>query len=170
MDVINNQRSEVITMAIVDDEFPYRRGLKAILGLFCDQMEIIAEAGSTQDAIAIVQKQVPDIMLIDLRIPPVRGGDVTPRAEHGIAAIRQIRAIAPSVRILVLSHKEDPPILYAALRAGAHGYIAKRDLHHDDNGVRLAGIIRDVTAGDVFFGPAIAKLISSALVSERDLD
>lgn len=157
-----------LSVVIIDDERPYRQGVRAELEPWHEQIVIVGEAANAEDAVACVQDLVPDLILIDLRLPAFRGARNDPHEEHGITAIAHIRQCSPTTRMLVLSHKEDPPTLFAAMRAGAHGYIAKRDLH--DEGDNLFNAINMVMRDGAIFSQAIAKQMRDAFQREHAPD
>jgi len=156
------------SIVIIDDERPYRQGLRAELEPWNEQIAVVGEAANAHDAVNCVQEHVPDLVLIDLRLPAVRGAWSDPHEEHGIAAIAQIRQCSPTTRVLVLSHKEDARTLFDALRAGAHGYITKRDLH--DEGDTLFHTIQTIIRDGAIFSPAIAKLMRDAFQRDHSAD
>jgi DNA-binding NarL/FixJ family response regulator len=145
----------VISIVIAEDEPVFRQGLRAEFERFPKHVEIVGEAANAEEAVTLVQELVPDLVLLDLRLPQTRGAFGALSWTHGVAAIKQIVRVAPRTRVLVLSYCEEPEILFAALRAGAHGYIAKGDRY---DGADLVDSIQKITAGEVIYGPVIAQL------------
>lgn len=154
--MIIEQEAAVITMLIVEDERVFRQGLRAVLEPFADQLTIVGEATNAEDAIASVTTQPPDLVLLDLRIPQRRQPGGRPDLRHGVETIMAIARSAPATRVLVLSNYEDDDVLFAALRAGAHGYIAKSD---NFDGPDLFEAVASIVAGEAIYGPAIAERI-----------
>jgi RNA polymerase sigma factor (sigma-70 family) len=146
----------VTSVLIVEDEPVFRRGLRAVFEAFRHQLTIVDEAASASEAVRLAQELVPDVVLFDLRLPQYRGALAEPSWEYGVAAIEQIAQKVPHTRILVLSYLEDSDILFAALTAGAHGYISKGDGY---DGKELVDAIQKIVAGEVIYGPTIAQRI-----------
>jgi DNA-binding NarL/FixJ family response regulator len=148
---------EKIRVLIADDHVPFREGMGLLLGSVED-IEVGGEAGTGQEAIALAENLQPDVILMDLQMPGV----------NGIEATRRILHNSPHISILVISMFEDDDSVFAALRAGARGYLLK--------GAPKAEIlraIRGVVSGEAIFGPAIAKRLmqffanAQAAVPER---
>ncbi len=103
---------EPLTILIADDHPVFRKGLRALLASM-PGVELAGEANSGEEAIRLAEQLRPDVILMDLQMP---GGG-------GLAAIRQIVQTSPHIRILVLTMFQDDDSVFAALRAGARGYI-----------------------------------------------
>ena len=134
-----------IRILVVDDHRLFREGLAAILNA-APPTSVIGEAGTGSDAIAQAKALAPDVILMDIQMPDM----------NGIEATRRILADLPATRVVMLTMLEDDDSLFAAMRAGARGYILK--------GADKAEVLRTVTAaaeGQALFGPAIADRISS---------
>jgi NarL family two-component system response regulator LiaR len=145
-----------VSILIVEDEPVFRMGLRAAFDRFANRIEIVGEATNAEEAVESVRNQIPDVVLLDLRLPDHRGMDVAPAWQHGVAAIRQIARVAPHTRVLVLSYKDEPEVLFAALHAGADGYITKGDGY---DGVALVDAVQRVIAGEAIYGPLVAQCI-----------
>jgi DNA-binding NarL/FixJ family response regulator len=133
----------MIRVVVADDHPVVRDGLRALLESLPD-MEVVGEAGTGREAIRAAVLQKPDVIVMDLGMPDV----------DGIAATREIASLAPSVAVLVLSMRDDDQAVFAAMRAGARGYLVK--------GAAKEEIIRAVTAvsaGDAIFGPDVARQV-----------
>jgi len=125
---------------IADDHPIFRKGLRALLG-GQPTLRLVGEATSGQEAVRLAAELYPDVILMDLQMP---GGD-------GLTAIRQIVTARPESRILVVTMFEDDDSVFAAMRAGARGYVLK-DMDDDE-------IMRAILAaghGEAIFSPAIA--------------
>jgi DNA-binding NarL/FixJ family response regulator len=134
-----------ITILIADDHPVFRKGLRALL-LSMPTMELVGEATSGAEAVRLAEQLQPDVILMDLQMP--EGG--------GLAAIRQIVQTSPHIRILVVTMFQDDDSVFAAMRAGARGYVLK-DMNDED----ISRAILAVGSGDAIFSPAIAaRLIS----------
>lgn len=144
-----------IGVLIVDDHPVVREGLRSFLQLQED-MEVVGEAADGVEALKKVGELVPDVVLIDL---------VMPRMD-GITTIRQIGAISPSSRILVLTSFSEDEKVFPAIKAGAHGYLMK-DIKPTD----LAKSIRSVYRGEPSLHPEIArKLMDQLAKGEGDAE
>ena len=130
-----------ITILIVDDSAPFRDGMRAMLRREAD-MVIVGEAASGAEAVRLAAGQQPDVVLMDLQMPE----------GNGIEATRTIVTASPHIRVLVLTMFEDNDSVFAALQAGARGYILKGA----DKGEVLRAI-RAVHNGEAIFGPVIAQ-------------
>ncbi|WP_428961268.1 response regulator [Micromonospora fluostatini] len=129
-----------VRVLLVDDHAPFRAGLRALLATSPD-VEVCGEAASGEEALAVLGRLQPDVVLLDLTMPGM----------GGIAATERLVRMSPHVRVLILSMADDDESVFAALRAGARGYVLK--------GARRVEIIRSVRVvadGEAIFGPAIA--------------
>ena len=105
---------ERIRLLIADDHPVFRGGLKLLLDSL-EGVELVGEAGNGEEAIALAREQQPDVVLMDLHMPGV----------NGIEATRQIVAESPHIGVLVLTMFQDDDSVFAAMRAGAKGYLLK---------------------------------------------
>ena len=133
-----------IRLLIVDDHSVVREGLRAFLRLQ-EGIEVVGEAASAEDAVSVAATSSPDVVLLDLVMPE---GD-------GIGAIRRLLEVAPGVRVLVLTSFADDAQIFAAIAAGAAGYLLK-----DVDPQALADGIRDVHAGR----PALHASVAARLM------
>jgi DNA-binding NarL/FixJ family response regulator len=129
-----------LTILIADDHPVFRKGLRALLATM-PNTELVGEAASGEEAIMLAEKLQPDVVLMDLQMP---GGG-------GLAAIRPIVQTSPHIRILVVTMFEDDDSVFAAMRAGARGYVLK-----DMNDEEITRAILAVGNGEAIFSPAIA--------------
>jgi DNA-binding NarL/FixJ family response regulator len=132
-----------IRVGVADDQALVRDGLRAQLGLV-DDMEVVGEASTGTQAVALARRELPDVMLMDVRMPEM----------DGIEATRQICA-APatrSVQVVVLTTFDEDEHVYAAVRAGASGFLLK-DVTPD----ALHDAIRACAAGDAVVAPAVTR-------------
>jgi NarL family two-component system response regulator LiaR len=135
--------AERIRVLIVDDHAVVRQGLRAFLQLQPD-IDVVGEASRGRAAAEVAGAHRPDVVLLDLVMPD---GD-------GVAAIRMLAAAAPRARALVLSSFSDDELVFAAMQAGAAGYLLK-DIEPD----QLAEAIREVHRGRPALHPDIARLL-----------
>lgn len=141
--------SEPLTILIVDDHPLFRKGLRALLATL-PQVQVVGEAASGSEAVQLVQHLQPRLVLMDLHMPQ---GD-------GLSATRQIAATFPHIHILVVTMFEDDDSVFAAMRAGARGYVLK-DMDDDE----MARAIRAVGHGEAIFSPAIAARMMTFFAS-----
>src|SRR5215212_9991803 len=104
----------------------------------------VGEATSGDEAVELAQKLEPDVILMDIKMPGL----------NGIEATREILRASPRVGVLILTMFEDDDSLFAAMRAGAKGYLLK-----DSGGEGVVNAIRAVTSGEAVFGPGVAERI-----------
>lgn len=123
-----------IRVLIADDHAVLRTGLRMLLTAQAD-MEVVAEAGTAQEAVRKAREVQPDVLLLDLSMP---GGG-------GLAAIRSIRTGSPKTRVVVLTMHDDPASFRSAIEGGAAGYVVKRAADAE-----LLSAIRAVQQGRTF--------------------
>jgi NarL family two-component system response regulator LiaR len=147
----------MIRLLIVDDHAVVRQGLRGFLRLQ-EGIEVVGEAASAAEAIDIAGAMSPDVVLLDLVMPD----------GNGIGALRRLIEVAPGVRVLVLTSFADDAQIFAAMAAGASGYLLK-----DIDPQALADAIRDVHAGRPALHPSVAARLmrqgSTARVVHDDL-
>lgn len=134
---------EVLTILIADDHPVFRKGLRALLASM-PEVELVGEATSGEETIHMAEQLQPDVILMDLHMP---GGG-------GLEAIRQIVQTSPHIRILVVTMFQDEDSVFAALQAGARGYVLK-DMEDED----ISRAILSVGNGEAIFSQAIAERI-----------
>ena len=134
-----------VRLALVDDSELVRLGLRTLLGLHRDRIEIVAEAAGVAEALAMVPPARPDVVLLDMRLPD----------GNGVQACRQLLALAPGARILFLTSSVDDDLVADSIRAGASGYLLK-----EINGAELIRAILEVAAG----GQAIDAAVTARLL------
>ena len=132
---------ESIHVFIVDDHVLYREGVRKMLSMAPD-IEIVGEAASGDEAIAQVLTLQPDVVLMDLKMPGV----------NGIEATRRILYASPRIGVLVLTMFETDETVFAAMRAGARGYLLK-----DADQEEVLRAVKAVSRGEAIFSPAIAE-------------
>jgi DNA-binding NarL/FixJ family response regulator len=132
-----------IRIVIVDDHPLMREGLRALVASLPD-IEVVGEAGDGEAARRETQLTHPDVVVMDLHMPGTNGVDAT----------RTILRTAPATRVLVLTMFEDDDSVFAAMRAGASGYLVKGA--QQDEIIRA---VRSVAAGQAIFGPSVARRI-----------
>jgi DNA-binding NarL/FixJ family response regulator len=130
-----------IRVAIADDQALVRGGFRMILDSR-DDIEVVGEAGDGGEAVELVAREGPDVVLIDVRMPAV----------DGIEATRRIVASGSSARIVILTTYDVDEYVFAALRAGASGFLLK-DVRPPD----LVEAVRVVARGDALLAPGVTR-------------
>lgn len=143
-----------ITVLIADDHHLLRRGICAELEMFPDRIEIVGEAKNADETLQKSLELVPDLVLLDLRMPRTAG--TVDEWQHGIWAIEQLTKQVPHTRVLVISMYDDADIFFRALQAGARGYIAKRTPYNGDD---LVQAMSRIMAGEAIYGPNVAPFM-----------
>jgi DNA-binding NarL/FixJ family response regulator len=138
-----------IRLLISDDHTLFREGLRALLSATPD-IEVVGEAASGEEAIALAALQQPDVILMDIQMPgPGMHGAL---GTNGIEATRRIIYTSPHIGVIMVTMLEDDDSVFAAMRAGARGYILK-----GADKAEVLKTIRAVAGGEALFGPAIAQ-------------
>jgi len=130
-----------IRVLIADDHPFYREGVRTMLSV-APEIEIVGEAASGDETITQAESLQPDVILMDLKMPGV----------NGIEATRRILHTSPHIGVLVLTMFEADESVFAAMRAGARGYLLK-----DADQEELIRAIKAVSRGEAIFSPAIAQ-------------
>jgi len=134
-----------IRLLVVDDHTLFREGVKALLSTTHD-IVVVGEASDGEGAILQFRALQPQIVLMDIHMPE----------SNGIDATRAILADDPQVGVIMVTMLEDDASVFAAMRAGARGYVLK-----GANPQEMLGVIRAVAEGQALFGPAIAARMAS---------
>jgi DNA-binding NarL/FixJ family response regulator len=146
--------SRPIRVLIADDHPLFRGGLRSLLESV-DDLEVCSEATDGEEAVELARSSSPDVVVMDLNMPGL----------SGIEATRRIVEATDDVHVLVITMHEDDEAVFAALRAGAHGYVLKGALQ--DETLRA---IRAVANGEAILGPAIAARLQGYLTSPPTAD
>lgn len=132
--------TELIRIIVADDHTLFRDGLTALLNSVPD-LEIVGQSASGSEAISQADELQPDVVLMDIQMPGINGIDAT----------RRIVNTSPHIGVIVVTMFEDNDSVFAAMRAGARGYVLK-GADQDE----MLRTIRAVARGEALFGPAIA--------------
>ncbi|MBK8905265.1 MAG: response regulator transcription factor [Anaerolineaceae bacterium] len=146
--------SEPIRIVIADDHPLFREGVAQSLSGVPD-FTVVGQAGSGEEAFALVGNLLPDVLLLDVTMP----------GDGGIVTAGKVAAAWPVVRIMMLTVSEDQDTLMAALKAGARGYVLKGVTARD-----LASAVRVVAGGDIYISPALAGGILFELTASKQAD
>jgi DNA-binding NarL/FixJ family response regulator len=144
--------SKPIRILVVDDHFMVRMGLSASLNVEPD-MEVVAEAGNGKAALEAYRRLLPNLVIMDLRLPGMSGIDCTAAILHEF----------PDASVLMLSTHSGEEEIYRAMQAGARGYIVKSIIREE-----LLRAIREVHQGRPYLDPVVASLLAERL-SHRSL-
>ncbi|PZG13658.1 response regulator [Nonomuraea aridisoli] len=138
-------------VVVVDDQAVVREGLVLLLGLL-PGIEVVGSAGDGEAALRLVEDERPDVVLMDLRMPRM----------DGVEATRHIRAAYPETQVVVLTTYSDDDSVFAALRAGARGFLTK-DAEADD----IARAVATVVRGDAQLDPSVQRRLLETMAPVR---
>jgi len=138
-------------LIIADDHELARTGLRGMLNGQAD-LEVVGEAATGQQAVALCRRLRPDLALMDVRMPEL----------DGLAATREIKRESPETAVVMVTMHENPEYLLEALRAGAAGYVLKDATHAE-----VLKTVRRVLEGEVLLTPEIASRLLVRLVREK---
>lgn len=136
-----------ITVLLADDHNLVRQGFRALLSAERD-FEVVGEADNGRQAVRDVRRQKPDVAILDIAMPHL----------NGIEALKQIKKVSPTTRVLILSMYVDEEYVQQAVEAGADGYLVKGAGSSD-----LAVAIREILKGNAYFSPAVSKMMTRQL-------
>ncbi|MBU2666062.1 response regulator transcription factor [Actinoplanes bogorensis] len=143
-----------VRVLLVDDQALFREALAVLLGA-SDGVDVVGEAGDGSAALDQVAALHPDVVLMDLRMPGL----------DGIAATRRIRAEHPATRVIALTTFDDDADVFAALRAGAVGYLLK-----DVSSERLLEAVRAAARGESVLQPSVAAKVVARFAQLPDVE
>lgn len=132
-----------IRLLLVDDHAVVRSGLRMLLEHETD-IEIVGEAGTAHETLALVEQLQPDVVLMDIGLPD----------KSGIEATQEIKPRWPQVAVVALTIHEDEEYFFKMLQAGASGYVPKRAAPEE-----LLTALRAAAIGEVYLYPSLAKLL-----------
>lgn len=142
---------ESIRILIADDHTLFRSGLRVLFESLAE-MTVCGEAESGQEAINLAESLQPDVILMDIQMPEINGIDAT----------RQIVNTSPHIGVIMVTMFEDDDSVFAAMRAGAKGYVLKGA--DQDEMIR---VIQAVARGEALFGPGIASRLMAYFATPR---
>jgi DNA-binding NarL/FixJ family response regulator len=131
-------------ITLADDHVLLRQGLRRIVEE-SSGLEVVGEAGDGMELLRLLNKTVPDLVILDISMPKLRG----------IEAISEIRSRHPDVKVLVLTMHRDKEYLYQAVSSGADGYLLK-----DDADTELFSAIRKIREGEFYVSPSLSDALA----------
>jgi DNA-binding NarL/FixJ family response regulator len=134
---------KAIRILLADDHTVVRKGLRLLLESV-PEFQVIADASSGREAVALAEQHIPDVVVMDVAMPIL----------NGIEAARQITAKLPQTAVVFLSMHGDESYVLRALKAGARAYLLKDSAEYD-----LIQAVKAVSEGKAFFSPAISKML-----------
>lgn len=143
--------SRPIRVLVADDHMIARTGIRHVLESEAD-FEVVGEAASGTEALALVLELHPDVVVLDISMPGVTGLEVAAR----------LRRSSPDTRILILSMHDQAEYVLESVRAGAHGYLLK-----DTAATELREAIRAVCQGESYFSPPVATRLTAAVRNDQ---
>ena len=147
-------QGDPIRVVVADDHALFRRGLYMVLESE-DDIEVVGEAGDGDEVVRLVEEHMPDLVLMDVRMP----------VRSGIEATHEIKSAVPATKILMLTISDEEEDLYEAIKAGASGYLLKEISIEE-----VAEAIRSVHLGQSLISPSMAsKLLTEfAAMAKKD--
>ncbi len=142
------ERTRPLRVALVDDHEIVRRGLRELLE--ASGVEVVGEAGTAAEAVRRMPALRPDVVLLDMQLPD----------GSGVEVCRELRAMLPDTRVLVLTSYDDDEALFASVLAGASGYLLKQV-----RGADLVNSVERVAAGQSLLGPEVTARVLERLRS-----
>ena len=139
----------MIRVVLADDHNLMRQGIRALLER-ADDIQIVGEADNGHDAVDLVERLKPDVLLIDITMPRM----------NGLEATERIRLRRLGTRVLILSMSADEMVVRQALRNGAHGYLIKQSAVDE-----LLLALRAVNQGEIYLSPVVSSSIVSDLLA-----
>jgi DNA-binding NarL/FixJ family response regulator len=135
---------------LVDDDTLMRAGLRAVLSTD-ERVQVVGEAENGREAIELVRALSPDVVLMDVRMPDL----------DGIAATREVLAMSPEVKVVILTTFEQDDYIFGALNAGASGFLLKRTVPEE-----LLTAIHTVAAGDSLLSPSVTRIVIERMTQQ----
>jgi RNA polymerase sigma factor (sigma-70 family) len=139
-----------VRVLLVDDDDLMRAGLRAVLSSD-DTLTVVGEGADGRGSVDLVRASEPDIVLMDVRMPDL----------DGISATREILAVSPEVKVVILTTFEEDDYIFGALRAGASGFLLKRTKPEE-----LIAAIHTIAAGDSLLSPSVTRRVIEQMAEQ----
>jgi DNA-binding NarL/FixJ family response regulator len=143
-----------VRVLLVDDDDLMRAGLKAVLSSD-ERIRVVGEAADGRAAVESSRILAPDVVLMDIRMPGM----------DGIAGTREVLAVSPNVRVVILTTFEDDEYIFGALSAGASGFLLKRTRPEE-----LIAAIHTIAAGDSLLSPSVTSRVIARMAAQPSPD
>jgi DNA-binding NarL/FixJ family response regulator len=145
----------VIRVIVADDHHLVRQGIRSLLEK-ADDIEVVGEAAHGQEAVELVERLAPDVLVMDIAMPRL----------SGTQAAGRVRALGAATQVVMLSMYSDETLVRQALRNGARGYLLKRSVTEE-----LLLAIRAASRGEIYLSPAISRsIVADYLTLQKDAD
>ncbi|MFV9506746.1 MAG: response regulator [Oscillochloridaceae bacterium umkhey_bin13] len=133
----------MIRLVLVDDQTLVRQGIQTLLELEAD-LVVVGTAANGREAITVVQRERPDVVLMDVRMPEL----------DGVAATTELMRLMPDLGVIILTTFDDDEYVFEGLKAGARGYLLK-----DTSADEIVAAVRAVAGGAALIQPSIARKV-----------
>lgn len=140
----------LVRVLLVDDDDLMRAGLRAVLSSD-DTLTVVGEGADGRGSVDLVRASEPDVVLMDVRMPDL----------DGISATREILAVSPEVKVVILTTFEEDDYIFGALRAGASGFLLKRTKPEE-----LIAAIHTIAAGDSLLSPSVTRRVIEQMAEQ----
>ncbi len=149
------RQEPVIRVIVADDHHLVRQGIRALLEK-ADDIEVVGESADGQEAVELVKRLIPDVLVMDIAMPRLDGNQ----------AIVRVRALGVATQVVVLSMYSDETLVRQALQNGAKGYLLKHSVTEE-----LLLAIRAASRGEIYLSPAISgSVVAGFLTLQTDVD
>jgi DNA-binding NarL/FixJ family response regulator len=148
---MNDDSKKLIRVVLADDHAVVRKGIREFLEED-SAIRVVAEASDGEEAVALVAREQPEVAVFDIQMPKMNGMD----------AARNVKALCPKTRVLMLTAYDDDPYVFAALQAGADGYLLKTSSSEE-----LVQAVHAIAAGESALSPGIAKKLVLHAAGDR---
>jgi len=135
------ETEQIIRVVLADDHAVVRKGIREFLEEDA-AIRVVAEAGDGEEAVALVARENPDVAVFDIQMPKMNGMDAT----------RRVKKESPQTRVLILTAYDDDPYIFAALQAGASGFLLKTASSDE-----ICRAVHAIAAGESALSPSVAK-------------